>query len=91
LDDRPSVSYPDGVEAANGFLYLTYDRGRYTKDEQEILFAKITEADIRAGKFVNPASKLRQLINRLADTGGGVRISREPQEMLKEFEGQVAK
>lgn len=86
LDDRASVSYPDGAEGTNGFLYITYDRGRYTKDEQEILFAKITEADIRAGKLVNPESNLHQLISRLADTGGGVRVTREPQGMSEAYE-----
>ncbi|QIF03170.1 sialidase family protein [Roseimicrobium sp. ORNL1] len=93
LDDRQSVSYPDGTEGANGCLYITYDCGRYTKDEQEILFAKITEADIKAGKLVNEGSRLRQLINRLADHGGGVRETREPQLMEKADEvakGRIA-
>ena len=57
LDDRALVTYPDGTEAANGFIYLIYDRGRYVKDEQEILFAKITETDIRAGKLIHPESR----------------------------------
>jgi predicted neuraminidase len=81
LDDRKGVSYPDGTEGSNGFLYITYDHGRYEKDEQEILFAKITEADIKAGKVVTEGSRLRQMINRLADFGGGVRETREPQNM----------
>ena len=86
LDDRQSVSYPDGTQAADGFLYVTYDRGRYAKGEQEILFAKITEADIKAGRIVSAGSKTRQLINRLSDHGGGVRETREPQLMELEFE-----
>jgi hypothetical protein len=86
LDDRKSVSYPDGTEGSNGFLYVTYDRGRYEKDEQEILFAKFTEADIKAGQLVTEGSQLKQLINRLADSGGGVHVSREPQNMEAEFE-----
>jgi len=85
LDDRQRVSYPDGTEGSNGFLYITYDRGRYEKDEQEILFAKITEADIKAGQLVNEGSRLRQTINRLADFGGGVRQTREPQNMETEW------
>ena len=83
---RHAVSDPDGIEGSNGFLDITYDRGRYNKDEQEILFAKITEADIKAGQFVSEGSQLRQLINRLADFGGGVHLTREPQTMLDEFE-----
>ncbi len=86
LDDRKGVSYPDGTEGSNGFLYITYDRGRYEKDEQEILFAKITEADIKAGQLVSEGSQLKQLINRLADFGGGVQKTREPQLMEAEFE-----
>lgn len=86
LDDRALVSYPDGVEGTNGFLYIIYDRGRYTKDEQEILFAKITEGDIRAGKTVHPDSRTRQLINRLADHGGGVRVTNETRMMRDEHE-----
>jgi len=86
LDERDRVSYPDGTEGTNGFLYLTYDRGRYEKEEQEILFAKITEADIRAGKIVTEGSRLKQVINRLADSGGGVQITREPELMEKAFE-----
>lgn len=86
LDERQRVSYPDGTEGANGFIYVTYDRGRYEKDEQEILFAKFTEADIKAGKIVTDGSKLKQMINRLADTEGGVHKSREPQLMEEAFE-----
>jgi hypothetical protein len=90
LDGRKSVSYPDGTEGANGFLYITYDCGRYTKGEQEILFAKITEADIKAGQVVSEGSRLRQLINRLADHGGGVRETREPQLMEQADEAAKA-
>ncbi len=88
LDDRALVSYPDATEGANGHLYIIYDCGRYTKDRQEILFAKITEADIKAGKLMNKESRLKQLINRLADFGGGVRFTDESKKMQKEFEEQ---
>jgi len=71
LDER-STSYPDGTETADGSLYLIYDQQRYTRDAQQILFAKITEADILAGKLVTPTSRLAQKINRLADHGGGI-------------------
>ncbi len=90
LDDRALVTYPDGTEAVNGFIYLIYDHGRYVKDEQEILFAKITEADIKAGKLVNPDSRLRQLINRLADHGGGVRTTNEMRKARDEHEKRLA-
>lgn len=90
LDDRALVTYPDGTEGANGTIYLIYDHGRYVKDEQEILFAKITEADIKAGKLVNPDSKLRQVINRLADHGGGVRVTNEMRKARDEHEKAAA-
>jgi hypothetical protein len=71
LDER-KTSYPDGTEAADGSLYLIYDQERYTRGAQQILFAKVTEADILAGHLVTPASRLAQKINRLADFGGGI-------------------
>ncbi|NQU43536.1 exo-alpha-sialidase, partial [bacterium] len=58
----------------------------YYKDQQEILFAKITEADIEAGNLVNPESRLQQLINRLSDEGGGVKYNWETTDMRKEWE-----
>ena len=91
LDDRALVSYPDGVEGTNGFLYIIHDRGRYAKGEQEILFAKITEADIQAGKLINPESRLRQLIDRLADHGGGVHATNETKKLLQAYKKEYGK
>ena len=80
LDARSDVSYPDVTER-DGFLYVTYDRERgcFKKSiseayaaAREILYAKITEEDIRAGELVNPESRLQVLISRLgkyADEG----------------------
>ncbi len=85
LDERESVSYPDGVEGKDGVIYVVYDRGRYKKDMQEILLAKVTEADIEAGKLVSPRSYLKQTVSRLADEGGGVRHDGETTEMREEF------
>ena len=79
LDARDNVSYPDGFEAENGFIYITYDRERGAfrksaaealRDAREILFAKFTEADIRAGKLVTPGSKLACLISKLGEYDG---------------------
>ena len=47
-------------------------------DAQEILFAKITEADIKAGKLVNQSSSLQNSISKLAPYGGGVKFDNEP-------------
>ena len=62
IDERAHVSYPDAVEADNGFIYIIYDYERYKA--KEILMAKVTEAEILAGKVSNPDSRLRVLLNR---------------------------
>lgn len=61
LDERNDVSYPDAVEAEDGYIYITYDRERgdfqnsltqvYEK-AREILMAKITEQDIINGTVI---------------------------------------
>ncbi len=62
LDDRKGVSYPDGVQAPDGTLYISYDRNRAT--DGEVLMARFTEQDVRAGKLVGPKSRLKMLISR---------------------------
>ncbi len=74
LDERDRVSYPDAAVDENGYIYITYDRERgdslkslgevYTK-AREILYAKITEEDIMAGKIVSPDSKLKGIVSKL--------------------------
>lgn len=74
LDKRDNVSYPDAAIGDDGFIYITYDRERgalkKSLDEaytcaREILYAKITEEDILAGKLTNPESKLECVISKL--------------------------
>ncbi|QNN20865.1 exo-alpha-sialidase [Planctomycetales bacterium ZRK34] len=62
LDERTGVSYPDGIQAPDGTLYISYDRNRAT--DGEILMARFTEADVLAGKLVSDSSKLKMLISR---------------------------
>ncbi len=62
LDERNGVSYPDGFQAPDGTLYISYDHNRNT--DGEILMARFTEADILAGKLTGPKSKLQMLISR---------------------------
>ena len=62
LDERKGISYPDGFQAPDGKIYISYDRNRST--DGEILLAKFTEQDILAGKLVHPKSKLKLLISR---------------------------
>jgi hypothetical protein len=90
LDERDAVSYPDGTQAPDGSIYVTYDRGRYNFDQQEILMARFTEADVRAGKITQVASRLQQIVNKLRPEGGGVRHTGEAAELTKEFQRLAA-
>ncbi|WP_269522716.1 sialidase family protein [Coraliomargarita parva] len=67
LDERSRVSYPDGTQAEDGSIYVTYDYNR-TK-EREILMAKFTEADVLAGKIVSNQARLKVLINQASGPG----------------------
>lgn len=76
LDEREASSYPDMAIGPDGYLYITYDRERgalKTKLEdayaaaREILYAKITEEDIIAGKVTSPDGKLKCIISKLGD------------------------
>jgi hypothetical protein len=62
LDERTGVSYPDGFQAPDGTLYISYDRNRSA--DGEVLMARFTEDDILARKLVGETSKLRMLISR---------------------------
>lgn len=73
LDERNGVSYPDGQQAANGLIYLTYDFDRV--NSKEILFATFREEDVLSGKAVSPDTRLRQLISK---GSGGARAAVKP-------------
>lgn len=62
IDERKGISYPDGFQAPDGTIYISYDRNR-AKDG-EILLARFTEEDILAKKLVGEKSKLKMLISR---------------------------
>lgn len=62
LDERKGISYPDGFQAPDGTLYISYDRNRAV--DGEILLARFNESDILAGKLTEPKSKLKMLISR---------------------------
>ena len=62
IDERSGVSYPDGQQAKNGVIYLTYDFDRTRS--REILFATFREEDVLAGKAVSTNVRLRQLISK---------------------------
>lgn len=61
IDERPGVSYPDGVQAPDGSIYLIYDFDR--TGAKQILMAKFTEADVAAGVWQSPGSRQRVLVN----------------------------
>jgi hypothetical protein len=62
LDERKGISYPDGFQAPDGTIYISYDRNRAT--DGEILLARFTEEDILARRLVGSKSKLKMLISR---------------------------
>jgi predicted neuraminidase len=62
IDERPGVSYPDGVQAPDGRIYICYDRER-TK-AREILLAVFTEADVLAGEPASKNARLKGLVNK---------------------------
>ena len=62
MDERKGISYPDGFQAPDGTIYISYDRNRAT--DGEILLARFTEADVLAKQLTGPKSKLKLLISR---------------------------
>ncbi len=63
LDEREDVTYPDGVQTADGTIHVIYDHQRTPLGE--ILLATFREEDARAGKVVSNDLKLRQLVGKL--------------------------
>lgn len=61
IDERPGVSYPDGVQSPAGTIYLIYDYQR-TRDRQ-ILMATFTEQDVAQGTWNSPQARQRVVIN----------------------------
>lgn len=61
LDERVGVTYPDGQQAADGVIRITYDFSRV--GARHILFASFREEDVAAGKDVTGAVRQRQLVS----------------------------
>ncbi len=68
LDERSTISYPDGVQAEDGSIYIIYDRNRTT--DRQIFMAVFTEDDITNEK-PGDTTRLRVLINQVAMPGQG--------------------
>jgi hypothetical protein len=62
LDDRP-VTYPDGVQAEDGTIYVVYDHNR--TPDGVVLLATFGEEDVRAGQPVTDKVRLRVEVARL--------------------------
>jgi len=65
LDERGDVTYPDGVQAADGTIHIIYDHQRTPLGE--VLLATFREEDVRAGKIITPGARLRDLVDRLPE------------------------
>jgi len=63
LDERSSISYPDGVQDKDGLIRVVYDRDR--QGDGEILLAKFREEDVIAGRNVSGTVRLMQVISKL--------------------------
>ena len=69
LDERMSVSYPDGFQAPDGRIFIQYDHNRKSDDPDnefarnskgsEILMAVFTEKDVAASKIVSDKAILK--------------------------------
>ncbi|MFT4692851.1 MAG: hypothetical protein ACI9OD_005091 [Limisphaerales bacterium] len=70
LDERES-SYPDGVQAEDGTIYIIYDHQRSTLNRHgeegvgSVQLAVFREDDIRAGKPVSDGARLKADVTRL--------------------------
>jgi len=57
LDERQDVTYPDGVQAKDGTIYLIYDHQRTPLGE--VLLTAFREEDVRAGTSITAKGLLR--------------------------------
>ena len=62
LDERLGVSYPDGIQAPDGTIFLIYDYDR--KGEKEILLARFREEDVSRETYAAGQVELKICVNR---------------------------
>jgi len=67
IDQRNDVTYPDGVQSADGTIYIVYDHQRTPAGE--VLMAMFREEDVRAGKPVSGKTRFQVCIDRLPAPG----------------------
>ncbi len=61
IDEREGVSYPDGVQAPDGTIYIIYDFER--TGAKQILMATFREEDVEQGDWISETSRSRLLVN----------------------------
>jgi predicted neuraminidase len=66
IDERKGVSYPDGVQSADGTIYIIYDYSRHA--EKQILMATFAEEDVLGGAFASDEARARVLVNEATGT-----------------------
>ncbi len=64
LYEAKYCSYPDGVQAPDGTIYIIHDFERKAPGSRRIFMATFTEEDVIAGKCVSDKARLGVLINR---------------------------
>ena len=74
LDERESISYPDGQQTADGTIYITHDFQRRTA--RHILFSTFNEKDVLAKNPDGKSVRLRQLVSE--GSGGKARATNRP-------------
>jgi hypothetical protein len=84
LDERNGISYPDGQQAEDGTVYITYDYDR--RGARQILFATFKEEDALVGEAVTDAVRLRQLVSQ--GSGGQERQASKSAEPRSNEDGE---
>jgi hypothetical protein len=74
LDERQKVSYPDGVQAPDGRIYIIYDYDRH--GEKQILLAVFTEDDVLKKEFRSSGARKRALVNQATGINPRARSSK---------------
>jgi hypothetical protein len=62
LDERATVSYPDGTQGTDGTIFIVYDRDRRTA--REILLSLFKEDDILKRSCTTPTCRLRVVVSK---------------------------
>ena len=87
LDERES-SYPDGIQAEDGTLFIIYDHQRYTlnragkrqaasgkRQAGSVVMATFREADVRAARTVTDQACLRIVITQLQNKTNYLKVN----------------